>query len=236
MKGKVITVIGNDSVFKEFLGRYGIVIDKAYGDKWLVEFNSSVMGIGGLSHTVSEKDFKVVGDAASNNYKEKFSGNAIEQELKLAEILRNIREFVCELFKGIVDKGGYPYINHLFAVENGVFDSTECRIVALLHDVLEDTDKTEDDLRILGVPEKLIETVKNLTRLNDVTYNDYIDVLLNSNDCIALRVKKADLEHNMDIRRIPNPSQKDIDRVEKRYKPAYKKICYKISICNSINK
>ena len=159
---------------------------------------------------------------------ERFSKEEIEKELELAEILRNVREFVCILFTGIVDKGGHPYINHLFAVENGVFNSTECRIVALLHDVLEDTDKTEDDLKMLGVPGYLIGSVKRLTRLEGVSYNDYIDKLLESNDFIALRVKKADLEHNMDIRRIHNPSKKDYDRVEKRYKPVYEKVCRKL--------
>ena len=159
---------------------------------------------------------------------ERSSREEIEKELELAEILRNVREFVCVLFKGIVDKGGHPYIKHLFAVENGVFDSTECRIVALLHDVLEDTDKTEEDLKDLGVPGVLIDSVKRLTRFESVRYNDYINQLIESNDFIALRVKKADLEHNMDIRRIPNPTQKDYDRVEKRYKPAYEKVCRRL--------
>ena len=160
----------------------------------------------------------------------RFSKEEIKQELELAEILRNVREFVCVLFKGIVDKGGHPYIEHLFAVENGVFDSTECRIVALLHDVLEDTDKTENDLKELGVPEYLIDSVKRLTKLDDVSYNNYIDQLLESNDIISLRVKKADLEHNMDIRRISNPTKKDYDRVEKRYKPVYEKVCRKLNL------
>ena len=153
----------------------------------------------------------------------------IENKYSELNIIRlKVSEFVSVLFEGVVDKGGHPYIKHLSAVENKVIVSYECRIVALLHDVLEDTDKTEDDLKELGVPEYLIDSVKRLTRLDGVTYNDYIDELLESNDIIALRVKTADLEHNMDIRRIPNPTQKDYDRVEKRYKPVYEKVCRKL--------
>ena len=152
----------------------------------------------------------------------------------LSDIRLKVNIFVTMIFKGVVDKGGHPYINHLIAVENGVFDSEECRIVALLHDVLEDTDKTEGALKMLGVPGYLIGSVKRLTRVDGVSYNDYIDQLLESNDIIALRVKKADLEHNMDIRRIPNPTQKDIDRVEKKYKPVYERVCSKLEELNII--
>lgn len=61
MEDKVIKVIGSSSVFKEFLGRYGVVLDKAYGDKWSVEFNAKTETTGTLIHTVSEKDFEIVG-------------------------------------------------------------------------------------------------------------------------------------------------------------------------------
>jgi hypothetical protein len=61
MEGKIIKVIGSMSVFQEFLGRYGVVKEHAYGDKWLIEFNAQTETTGALSHTVSEKDFEVVG-------------------------------------------------------------------------------------------------------------------------------------------------------------------------------
>lgn len=62
MEGKLIKVTGSLSVFKDFLGRYGIVKKYAYGDKWLVEFRACTQTTGSLSHTVSEKDFKVIGE------------------------------------------------------------------------------------------------------------------------------------------------------------------------------
>ena len=61
MEGKIIKIIGSTSVFKEFLGRYGVVKEYAYGDKWKVEFNATTEITGALIHTVSEKDFEVVG-------------------------------------------------------------------------------------------------------------------------------------------------------------------------------
>lgn len=61
MEGKVIKIIGTSSVFEEFLGRYGVVKEKAYGDKWIIEFNGKTENVVSLSHTVSEKDFEVIG-------------------------------------------------------------------------------------------------------------------------------------------------------------------------------
>lgn len=61
MEGKVILIIGTSSVFKDYLGCYGIVKKRAYDDKWKVEFKGATETTGSLTHTVSEKDFKVVG-------------------------------------------------------------------------------------------------------------------------------------------------------------------------------
>ena len=145
--------------------------------------------------------------------------NIIEKQLR-----NNVYTWVEVLFRDKVDKSGVPYINHLITVEKGV-NSYKERIVALLHDVIEDTNKTGCDLMIeLGIPYDLVKSVERLTRDKNETYSNYINRLLNSDDLIALKVKKADLEHNMDLSRITNPTRKDIDRIEKRYKPAYKKV------------
>ena len=63
---KVVRIIGNSSVFTSYVGRYGIVSHYAYGDKWMIQFDSSVGSLGGISHTVSEQDFEVVGQAYEN--------------------------------------------------------------------------------------------------------------------------------------------------------------------------
>lgn len=61
MKGKIIKVTGSTSVFRQFIGRYGVVKEYAYGDKWEVEFNATTETTGSLTHTVSEEDFEVIG-------------------------------------------------------------------------------------------------------------------------------------------------------------------------------
>lgn len=59
---KVVRIIGTDSVFTSYLGRYGVVLYHAYADKWMIQFDSKVGNRGGISHTVREEDFEVVGE------------------------------------------------------------------------------------------------------------------------------------------------------------------------------
>ena len=60
MIGQFVKITGSSSVFDDFLGRYGVVKEYAYGDKWVIEFNARVGDRGLLAHTVSEKDFEVI--------------------------------------------------------------------------------------------------------------------------------------------------------------------------------
>ena len=62
MVGKVVKIISTESVFDDFIGRYGVITEFAYGDKWKVEFKAKTKSTGNLIHTVSEKDFKVIGE------------------------------------------------------------------------------------------------------------------------------------------------------------------------------
>lgn len=130
-------------------------------------------------------------------------------------------ELVEQLFEGKVDKGGAPYINHLTRVSSAVKSKTE-KTVALLHDVIEDTDTTRKDLIEMGFPIEVVEAVEILSRKKDETYNDFIERIKFSKNKIAITVKLADLEDNMDLSRISNPTQKDINRVKKRYEPSHK--------------
>jgi len=136
-------------------------------------------------------------------------------------------ELIKKLFDGKFDKGGYPYLNHLHEVSNRV-EGTDAKLIALLHDVLEDTDTKREDLIKLGYSEHVVSSVEVLTRKNKEDYNDYIERIIASNNIDALNVKLADLNHNMDISRIKNPTVKDFDRIEKRYRPAYIKILNKL--------
>lgn len=58
--GRLVRIIGSNSVLPELLGNYGILKEKAYGDKWCIEFKARVKGTGNFSHTVSENDFEII--------------------------------------------------------------------------------------------------------------------------------------------------------------------------------
>lgn len=127
-------------------------------------------------------------------------------------------------FKDQVDKGGNPYMEHLYYVSSRGRNETE-KIVGMLHDILEDTSLTESDLISFGISEPLVKKIALLTRDKSISYPDYIDHLLESRDEEVIYVKKIDMENNMDLRRISSVTPKDIERVEKKYKPNYQKIC-----------
>lgn len=132
-------------------------------------------------------------------------------------------EIVNVLFDNDTDKGGYPYLNHLMKVYKNV-SSEEEKVIALLHDVIEDKDVTKEDMMDIGFPKKIVEDVQSLTRSKKDEYQVYIDKLIKLGSVEALHVKIADLKHNMDLSRIKNPTEADFNRVENRYKPAYAKI------------
>ena len=118
--------------------------------------------------------------------------------------------------KGQIDKAGMDYINHPLTVSNNC-NSEDEKIVAMLHDVLEDTNVTKDDLLIF-FPEYIVEAIQLLTHKEEDTYMEYLTRI--KNNPIAKNVKIQDLKHNMDLSRIPNPTPKDYERLENKYKPA----------------
>ena len=117
---------------------------------------------------------------------------------------------------GQIDKGGKPYINHPTAVAEKV-DGEDLKVIALLHDVLEDTAVRYDTLENL-FGKRIADAVDALTRKDDETYEAFIERVCE--DDLARIVKLADLEHNMDISRIQNPGENDMRRIEK-YRKAY---------------
>ncbi len=112
---------------------------------------------------------------------------------------------------GQVDKSGIPYIYHPIHLAEQMNTETEC-IVALLHDVVEDTNVTFDELEKEFSPE-IIEALKLLTHDKNVDYLEYVRKI--KNNPIARKVKLADLYHNSDPTRMENPTQKDLERKEK---------------------
>ncbi len=120
------------------------------------------------------------------------------------------------------DKGGNPYKDHLMYVMNHV-DTTEEKVVGLLHDIIEDTSVTEGQLIQCGIPKKLVDTIIILTKSPDETYDKYIKRIIDSKNQIAINVKIADLENNMDFSRLKIITSKDLVRKSK-YKRAYAKL------------
>lgn len=136
--------------------------------------------------------------------------NQIEKALKIA----------FKAHAGQVDKAGNPYILHPLTVAmNKVLDTNEQKIVAILHDVIEDSDITFKDLENMEFNEEIITALRLLTKDNNTVYFHYIREIRRSCNPNAYWVKYADLEHNMDIARIPEPTEKDYMRLEK-YKKA----------------
>lgn len=124
-----------------------------------------------------------------------------------------------EAHKGQLDKGGNPYIQHPLYVASQV-DTMELKIVAVLHDTLEDSDMTANDLKKEGFPERIVDAIVMLTHEDgdEEAYLDYIRRV--ATNTMAAAVKKADLMHNMDMSRIQKPTEKDLKRRAK-YEKAF---------------
>lgn len=122
--------------------------------------------------------------------------------------------------RGQLDRQGRPYILHPIAVMMSM-DTDEERIVAILHDVVEDSPISLDDLREAGFSEAIVEAVDALTNREGESYKDFIERL--SPNPLARRVKLGDLQHNMDIRRLPEVSDKDLERLRK-YRAAWRRL------------
>ena len=120
-----------------------------------------------------------------------------------------------EAHKDHLDKSGVPYVFHPFHVAEQMTDEATT-IVALLHDVVEDTDYTLEDIAAEGFGKDILEAVALMTHEDDIPYLDYVAKL--KENPIARAVKLADLAHNSDLSRIG-----EIDEETKRRLEKYKK-------------
>ena len=114
-----------------------------------------------------------------------------------------------------MDKAGVAYIEHPRAVA-AKLDGEKEKIVALLHDTVEDTDATIEEIKVI-FGDEIAEAITCLTHDKNVPYMEYIKGLKHNE--LARKVKLADLSHNMDLSRLPNVTERDLKRVEK-YKKA----------------
>lgn len=137
---------------------------------------------------------------------------------RLATLVETAIELAVAAHHGQTDKYHQPYILHVLGVA-GRCRSVEEKIVAFLHDVVEDTDTTCDDLRKRGFPEHIVEAVDRLTRRRGENYDEFVERI--APNALARAVKLADLEDNMDIRRSNRAMKdKDAERMEK-YRKAW---------------
>lgn len=98
-----------------------------------------------------------------------------------------------------LDKSGLPYVFHPFHLAEQM-DGENAVILALLHDVVEDTDYTLDDLRQMGFPAQVLEALSLLTHDPAVPYMAYVAQI--ATNPLARQVKLADLRHNSDSTRL----------------------------------
>jgi len=113
---------------------------------------------------------------------------------------------------GQTDKAGEPYILHPLRMMLRL-SLAEDRITAVLHDVVEDSDISLEDLRAEGFSERIIEAIRSVTKEPEESYKDFINRA--ASNPIARRVKLVDLEDNSNLSRIKNPTDIDLKRIEK---------------------
>lgn len=132
------------------------------------------------------------------------------------ELTKKAMKLAFQAHKEQVDKSGMPYIFHPFHLAEQM-DSEAAVIVALLHDVAEDTDITLQDIASMGFPKEALDALSLLTHDEDVPYMDYVARL--KENPVARAVKLADLRHNSDLSRLDFVDGKAFERVDK-YKKA----------------
>lgn len=137
--------------------------------------------------------------------------------MKKGELLSKAIVLATNAHNGQFDKAGNPYILHPLRVMDLLEEKDEeLQCIAILHDVIEDTKTTFADLRELGFTDRIISAVTLLTKMPGQTYEEYQQGVFSNVD--AMKVKKADLTHNSDIRRLKGISEKDIERIAKYHR------------------
>ncbi len=121
-----------------------------------------------------------------------------------------------EAHRGQFDKAGIDYIEHPIFVASQV-DSEKEKAVALLHDVIEDSSVTAEELLNAGLPETVVTAVQILSKKKGQDYQTYLKTV--KSNPLARAVKIADIKHNSDLLRLETITDKDLERLGK-YKKA----------------
>jgi (p)ppGpp synthase/HD superfamily hydrolase len=136
----------------------------------------------------------------------------------MQQLLEKAISIALKAHSGKTDKGGNPYILHplrvMFAMQ-----TTEQKIVAMLHDVVEDSTTTIQQLKEEKFSKGILSAVSLLTKKENQPYQEYI--LAIKRNPLATKIKLADLKDNMDTKRLKKITEADKERI-KKYKAAYK--------------
>ena len=128
------------------------------------------------------------------------------------EMTKKAINVMYQAHQGQMDKGGFPYCFHPYQVAQGMDDEISCA-AALLHDIVEDTPCTVDDLRAQGFPDAVCDAVALLTHRDGEAYLDYVRRV--KENPVAAKVKLADLRHNSDPTRLDTVTHADLARMDK---------------------
>jgi len=137
-----------------------------------------------------------------------------------APTLEDAIALAVEAHRGQRDKAGQTYVLHPLRLMLRLDTEVE-RMTAVLHDVVEDSPYSLERLRALGYPEAVLSALDCLTRREGETYEAFIERI--RPHALARRVKLADLEDNMDVRRLPAVTPKDAERLS-RYRAAWSRL------------
>jgi (p)ppGpp synthase/HD superfamily hydrolase len=129
--------------------------------------------------------------------------------------LQDAIRLALDAHRGQKDRYGAAYVLHPLRMMNRLTAEPD-RIAAVLHDVVEDTTTTGDDLRRQGFGEEIIAAVECLTKRRGEHYDTYIERC--KGNPIARRVKLADLEDNLDLRRLDEVKPQDLERLNRYLK------------------
>lgn len=134
------------------------------------------------------------------------------------ELREKAMQIAIKVHRGQLDKGGNDYINHPVRVERRC-TCQEDRLVALLHDTIEDGNLASEYLLLVGFSQEVVDAVLSVSRKRGEDYFEFIQRC--KANPIGRRVKIADLKDNMDITRLKELTEKDVERL-KKYHKAYK--------------
>ena len=131
------------------------------------------------------------------------------------DIIETSLQIALNAYKGQKDKAGETYILHPLRIM-AKMNSLEEKATALLHDVIEDSDYTSEDLINEGIPSTVVGAVLALTKNDGENYDQFIDRVLKNK--LAAKVKIADIEDNINLLRLGSVSDADLQRVTKYHR------------------